>query len=220
MFRQDHRPIAEQGHSANSVTQFAQISRPRIDSKSFHSLWVNGRDRFPFAHCCRFQFRGNQRRQLFQSFAQGRNQQRQAIKTMIKILAEFILSDSSPQRAVRCANDTRVALEHSLRTQSFELTVLENAQDLYLCEGAHLRDLVEEESTIVSQFELSFHSLLGASKRATLVAKQLAFEERIAHCRGVEGHEWLRRTLGGIMNCVREQCFPGAGLPEQNNRNV
>src|SRR5438067_9408073 len=139
---------------------------------------------------------------------------------MIKIFAELPLSETVAQGNVGRTNDTRVCLQHPLGAQSFKFAVLENAQNLYLCERTHFRNFIEKDSASVCQLELAFQRLLSAGKRASFMTEKLALEQGIAHGRGVEGNERTLGACGRIVNRVREQSLSGTGLSEQHNRHV
>src|SRR5437763_8812361 len=112
---------------------------------------------------------------------------------MIKIFAELSLPEAIPQGNIGSANNTRVRLQHPLRTQSFEFAILEDAQNLYLRQWTHFRNFIEKNSSAVCQLELAFQRLLSAGKRASFVTEKLALEQGIAHGRSIEGDE---RTIG------------------------
>jgi len=57
-------------------------------------------------------------RQFLQPLTQRRNEQGEAVQTLIKVFPEFSLPHSFPQRAVWCADDPRVGCEHSLSAAS------------------------------------------------------------------------------------------------------
>src|SRR5438552_798 len=78
----------------------------------------------------------------------------------------------------------RIIAEHAL---------LEHAQELGLQAERQLADLVEEAGAAVGSLEQSAPAPHGPRERATLVAEQLGFEQRLRQRRAVDGHE---RTLG------------------------
>ncbi len=113
------------------------------------------------------------------------NEQRQAVQPMIKILAKFVLPHLFEERAIGGANDPRVGMQHLLRTEPLKLAVFEHSQDFHLCEWTHIGDLVEKYLSFASSnFPLTV--CWAPFERAALVFKELAFDQHVAHGRGVK----------------------------------
>src|SRR5438105_10528182 len=114
MFWQNHRAVAKESHSANRVTQLAQISWPVVLNQFLHGFRMNGRNVFAFFSPGGSRFCGDQCRQLFKPFSKRRNKQGETVDSLIKVFAEFPQPDPFSQRTVRGADKSRVRSEHSL----------------------------------------------------------------------------------------------------------
>src|SRR5690242_2259044 len=108
---------------------------------------------------------------------------------MIQVFAKFSVPHAFAQRNVGCANDPGICFQHPFRTESLELAILEHAQNLYLCERTHVRDLIKKNCPGVREFKFPFYRLLRASERAFFVTKKLTLEQGIAHRRSIERNE-------------------------------
>jgi len=62
--------------------------------------------------------------------------------------------------------------------------------------------------------------LLRAGEGPAFMAEELALEERVADCRGVERNEGLACARRRVVDGVSEQRFPCAGLAKQHYWNV
>src|SRR5438105_4389194 len=87
-------------------------------------------------------------------------------------------------------DDPRIGCEHSLRAEPLKFAVFEHTQDFYLGKRTHFRDFVQKQRATVRQFKFSFDALLRAGEVPALMTEQLALEQRVADCRGVECNEW------------------------------
>ena len=212
VFRQNDTPLAEESHGADGVAEFAEISGPGVGEQLIHRFGMNRIDRFAFARGGGLELGRDQGRKLLHPLAQGRDEEGQAIEPMVEILAEFLLPNPLEERAVGCADDSCIGMEHLLGAEPLELAVFQHAQDFNLGERAHVRDLVEEKGSLIGQLEFPFHGLLGAGERTALVSEKLALDQGIAHRGGVESNEGPFRALRRIVNGVGEECFSGAGL--------
>src|SRR5438094_9621552 len=119
---------------------------------------------------------------------------------MIEVLAEFSLTHPIAQRNVGRTNDPRIGLQHPFGTEPLELTILEHAQNLYLRQRTHVRDLIKKNCPGVREFKFSFYRLLRPGERAFFVTKELTFEQGIAHRRSVERNERSRGTRSRTVN--------------------
>jgi hypothetical protein len=101
MLGQNYRTIAKQRHGSHGVAQFAKVSAPPMVKQLLHRFGMNCRDAFallliqPLSTPQR-----DQCRQFLQPLTQRRNEQGEAVQTLIKVFPEFSLPHSFPQRAV------------------------------------------------------------------------------------------------------------------------
>jgi hypothetical protein len=114
---------------------------------------------------------------LATSIAKGRNADRHTVETEEEVLAKSARGDQRGEVAMRRAHEANVNRPRLQRTDSRNLAALEHAQQLGLCRGRQLADLVEEESALRSRLEQPELRLGRARERAALVTEQLGLEE-------------------------------------------
>src|SRR5438094_8707861 len=119
---------------------------------------------------------------------------------MIEVLAEFSLTHPIAQRNVGRTNDPRIGLQHPFGTEPLELTILEHAQNLYLRQRTHVRDLIKKNCPGVREFKFSFYRLLRPSERAFFVTKALTLDHGIVHRRSAGRNDRSLSTRCLIMN--------------------
>ena len=90
--------------------------------------------------------------------------------------------------------------------------VLQHAQQLGLQLRRQLPDLVQENRSLVSYFELALFSFDGAGERALLVSEELAFEQRLGQRGAVDGDERFVSAVRVRMDGAGNQFLPRAAL--------
>src|SRR5215468_9003266 len=132
---------------------------------------MNGGDVFVFVGSRSLQFRGNQCRQLFQPLSKRRNKQGKAVESLIQVFSKFSQPHTFSQRTIRRADDSRIGSQHSFGSEALKFAVLQNAQDFYLGEEAHLRDFIKKKRAFIGEFKLSFNGLLCPGECSAFVTK-------------------------------------------------
>jgi hypothetical protein len=109
-----------------------------------------------------------------------------------QIGAEASGFDLPAEVAVGRGDHANVAAQGLRRTQSLELAGLQKEQELGLQLGGQLSDFVEEECSLVGDFEATLAPVIRAGERTLLVAEELAL---------VFGYEpgEFPRTLTGLV---------------------
>src|SRR5262249_52413502 len=120
---------------------------------------------------------------------QRRQPDREHVEPVVKILAKLSVGDGLLQIAVGGGHDPRVSAQRSCATETLELTLLQNAEELCLGGRAHFADLVEEERAAGRLFELPWLALRRTGEGSTLVAEELGFEELFRKRSAVQRHK-------------------------------
>ena len=84
-----------------------------------------------------------------------------------------------------------------------ELAFLEDPQELRLCRGRHLGNLVEEQHAAGRQFDLTRLVLVRAGERAALEAEELRLQQLLGKSGAVDGDE---RTAPARRHAVHVSC--------------
>src|SRR5204863_5673599 len=122
--------------------------------------------------------------------------------------------------AVRRRDDANVHVDGALSSDTQELAVLEDAQQLRLRRRTHLADLVQEEAATVRQLELAELLLVRVGERALLVAEELALEQRLRDGGAVERDERLSGARAPIVDRLRDELLAGAALAGDEDRRL
>src|SRR5581483_9001629 len=104
--------------------------------------------------------------------------------------------------------------DRTLAPDTFELTFLQEAQELCLHRRRHVADFIEKERSAVRLFELSEVTRRGAGEGALLVAEQLGFDQLGGHGGAVDGHERAVPARALVVNGARDELLARAGLAE------
>ena len=94
---------------------------------------------------------------------------------------------------------------------------LEDAQDLGLGAKTHVAHFIEEESRVISAFELAAFGLGGPGEGTAYVAKEFRFDEVLGDGGAIELDEGMAGPLRLGVESPGDQLFPGAGLAIEKN---
>src|SRR4029450_11994669 len=108
----------------------------------------------------------------------------------------------------------------ALGAEAAELPFLQDAQELRLGTGLHLRHLVEKQGAAVGKLEAALAALDGAGEGALLVAEDLALQQRLGNGRAVDGHERALPAGRQRVHCPGNELLPGAALDRAQWRRV
>ena len=104
-------------------------------------------------------------------------QDRKHIQAVVEVAAKFALPYHLRQISVCCRHQPNVHLMSPIAAQTFELLFLQYAQELRLQCRRNIAHLVQEERAFVGQFETAYLLCDRPGERASLVAKQLTFQQ-------------------------------------------
>src|SRR5690349_21100155 len=93
------------------------------------------------------------RANVLAAFAQWRQAYLDGIQPKEQILAKSTSGDFRAEIGIRCGNDTRVDPCRARRPHAFELAQLQDAKELRLLCQRQIADLVQEDRSLVGQFE-------------------------------------------------------------------
>src|SRR5579864_6048015 len=119
----------------------------------------------------------NEQRDVLTTLPQGRNFQRKDVQPVIQVHSERVLTDHRLQVPIGCSDEPDVRPDSPIAADTFELLVLDSAEQLRLELERHFADLVEKERTSMRQLEASDLLCHRSGERALFVPKQLAFEQ-------------------------------------------
>src|SRR5581483_261893 len=154
------------------------------------------------------------------ALAQGRQQNRNHVDPVVEIGAELAVGDRFLEVAICRAYQPHVNPNRPHAADSFELALLERAQELGLKRGRRVADFIEEERAAMSLFETALMFAHRPGERAFLVSEQFGFDQRLRECRTVHLHEGSVLAGTKIVNRPRDQLLAGAAFSAQENRRI
>src|SRR5216684_2263865 len=130
------------------------------------------------------------------SLAQGRNKERNHVKTVKEILAEVAFGNFFFQIFVGGSDHTNVHGNGFVAAHWSEALLFQSAQHLGLGFQAHVAYLIKEEGSAAGFLELALFVVGGTVERAFQVTEQLVFPQALS-MDGM-GHEFFARTRPAI----------------------
>ncbi len=100
------------------------------------------------------------------------------------------------------------------------LALLQHAEQVDLCPGRQLADLVEEERAPASHLEPAGLLAVGAAEGPLLVAEQLAVDERLGQGADARGDERPRPAGAGVVQGPGDQLLARAALPLDHHGDI
>src|SRR5215471_20689725 len=141
-------------------------------------------------------------------------------EAVVQIAAELTSGDAVLQITIGGSNDAYVGLNGLVTPHTFKLLCLQYPQDLRLGERRHIADLIEKERTARTLLKLADAFALCTRKRSSLMAKQLAFQQRFGDSGTVDGQERGSGPLAVMVNRPRHQLFARASLAAYEHSDV
>src|SRR5438445_11459736 len=118
-----------------------------------------------------------------------RQKQRSNLQTIKEIESRLYCPCLLLLNAIAGRHDPNVYFDVLGATETGKGLLLDRAQELRLRAEIELSNLIEKKSTGVGEFKPSNFFLRRVGKRALLVAKELAFDERIRQRGAIDDHE-------------------------------
>src|SRR4051794_19887677 len=97
----------------------------------------------------------HEHRNILAALTQRRDVNRYHVQAVVEVLLKTSIAHHLAEVPVRCRNHAHVDSLRPLRAERFELTLLQNAQQLGLKRRAHRADLIEEDRAAVRERELA-----------------------------------------------------------------
>src|SRR5882672_1094335 len=128
----------------------------------------------------------DQPRDVIPALAQGRQDEREDIESIIQVISESTLGYHLGQIAIGGGDQTNVHANRPRAPQTLEFLFLEHAKQLRLQLERNVAHFVEKQRALVCELK-SAHLLTDrAGKSALLMAEQLAFQQTRWNGRAIE----------------------------------
>src|SRR5690348_6989501 len=135
------------------------------------------------------------------------------VKALVKILAEAAFTHERQEFHVRRRHDAHIHFNLFGAAEAHEFALLDDAQELGLGLGADGGDFVEENGSLIGNFEKSFFGSDGARECALDVTEELRLEQVHGNGAGVDRYKRLFRSWRRGMNGFCNQLFAGSAFP-------
>ncbi len=212
VFGEDLFGEAEDDGVLDGVLEFADVAGPAIAHEQ--GTCVGGdafEGAFVFLRVLRGEVEGEERN-VFGVLTQGRHGDGDNVEAVVEVLAKFVGLDGLLEIFVGCGEDASEEGDRTGSSYTFELSLLEDAEEFGLHGGSEFAYLVEEEGSVFGGFELSFSHADGSGVCTFFVAEEFAFEEGFGDGGAVDGDEWAIASWAALMDGACDDLFAGAAL--------
>src|SRR5882724_3644345 len=150
----------------------------------------------------------DEQRNIACSFAKRRKQDRKNVQPIIQVHAEPPFGYHLLKILICRGNYPHIDSSRLRTTESFELLLLNHAQELGLKLDRQFANFVEEKRTAISGLKATYSMCQGSSKGASLMSKEFALDQRGGNGRAVDCYKTLLAAGACIMNGSCEDFLP------------
>ena len=162
--------------------------------------------------------RVHEERNVLGALPERRKDDRDDVQAVVEILPERSRPGGRLQVPVRRGDDPHVRRERPRSTNTLELPVLKDAQELGLNGRTDVPDLVQEDRAPVGHFETPFPVRHGSGESAPFVAEQFAVEEGFGERRAVDLDERLVGARRVEVDRARHELLARPALAQEEDR--
>ena len=161
-----------------------------------------------------------QQRDVLAPFAQRRQTQADHVQAVEQVFTEQSLAHPFFQILVGGGNHAHVGLDRSMAAHAVKLSVGQDPQQAGLQLGRHVTDFVQEQRAAFGLFKPAATPGLGAGKRPSLVAEQLAFQQVARNGGGIDGDKGFGRAGRMAVQGLGNQLFARARFTGDQDRDA
>jgi hypothetical protein len=166
----------EDNAALEEIFELADVTWPRPLNKCFHGGVRDTLNHLAHAAAVHGDKVTGEKHDVADALAQGRRGDGKDFEAIVKIRPELFFSDHGGEVTIGCGNEPHVHRDGPGAAESFELALLNGAQELGLQVERQLADFIEEERAIVREFESSHLAGDGSGECALLMAEELALQ--------------------------------------------
>ncbi len=208
----DHGAFANDNRALQHVAQFAYITRPRVVVADVHDRFADHGDvaAVPLVDVGHERF--DQIAKVLLVIAKRRNLDVEHVEAVIEVAAQFALGDGFFGNLVGGGNNAHVDRGFDFASESAQLAIFEDAQQLGLRADRHFADLVEKQRAAFGEFKAADATLESSGESSLFVTKDFAFDQRFRNRRAVDGHECTRFSRAVFVNGACDQFLAGTAF--------
>ena len=159
----------------------------------------------------------NQERDILPSLAKWWYLNRKNIEPVKQIFPELMAADHQRQIPMRRRDKANVNMNGLVASQPLELLFLQRAQQLWLQFQTNVANFIQEQRAAIGNFKAAAFLQQSASERTLLMSEQFAFDKPGWNSSAIETYERSVSSWTEVMDCARNQFFPGARLAVQQD---
>jgi hypothetical protein len=103
-------------------------------------------------------------------------------------------------------------------SQTVVRSAVQHPQQLYLNMGRQFADFIQEQRSLICQFEESGLGVVRAAEGAFFVAEQFALDQVLGESRAVDINPGFAVAVGKFVDAASDQLFTTAGFPSDQDR--
>ena len=159
-----------------------------------------------------------ERRDVLHALAKRRHVDANHVETIQQVLPEPSRVHQATQRAIRRSDEARVERPREVLSDTTNLPLLQDAQDLRLSPRRQLTYLVKEHRASLGALEQPEPLGCRAGKCALRMTEQFGVDEIFGHRRAIESRIPALAPAAGSMNGPRHKLLPRSALPFDEHR--
>src|ERR1700733_14149490 len=169
----------------------------------FHGLGRNGFDLFLHAAAVLLREVSDEQRNIFWTFAQGWDPDREHVQAIVQIAAELAVLHHFLQIAIGCRHQPHIDSLGSVVAQPFKLTFLQSAEQFGLDLDGNISHLVQEKRAPISQLQPSNLLCNCSCEGASLMSKKFTFQQSCRNRSTVQLYESSIPAPASFMDSAR-----------------
>src|SRR5271168_5046452 len=185
--------------------------------EGFHHVIRNAVDRLTHSLGERSNEVSHQQRDVFFAFAQRRQRNREDVQPIVEIGTELALLDHRFQILIGGGNDAHIHAHRASSSESFELLLLEDAEQFGLEFKWQVADFVEQEGTAIRVLKASRSLAHGSGERTSFMPEKLALDQARWNRRAVDRYETVISTRAGVVNRLGDDLLTGSRFSMNEN---
>src|SRR5208282_521238 len=207
-----HRAIHHENEALYQVLQFAHIARPLILLENLHDLRIQALQRKIVRGAVGTEEVIEKQGNVAGTVAQGGENNGHNVNAVIEVFAESPGSHQFLQVFVGGGDEPEVNLPGALAADSGHGTVFEHAQQLGLECQAQSRDLVEQQSTGVRQFNMTGTRRPRVGKGTLFVSEELSLDQVLRQGGAIDADKGFLRSGSQSDNRSSHKFLSGSTL--------
>src|SRR5580704_920773 len=201
----NHQPL-------NKIAEFTHVARPRVADQNFHGGIAKLAIFLGIGRAELLQEIPGQRGNVFTAVAQRRNEKRNHVQPVEKVLAKRAARDFLFEIFICSGDYAHVHAHRFIRADAFETLFFQDSQNLRLRAKAHVADFIEEQRSTIRLLKLAGLVFGGAREASLDVAKKFGFDQFFRDRGTVHFHEGALAAEAGGMQRVSDELLAGAAF--------